>query len=495
MPEAELRNQETLAPPRSVNGLAFFVEKLLVELSGTREAKELSGRLLPALIRQWAGEKTWKKMVSRPVENVIKKSTVDPWELAASPSLPEVFLSPEMGALLLEQAPLLVSTAVDVASAAVSSFLLLKPETRAGIISRTLSGLDLSRLGGAFTDAAKVIQDLHAQNPTFFADHMGPALAEIMKNVDFGEGVDLYFGATADVAALARSIGVAFFDNPSKMICLAALLPGLINLGVAIANENLTRMNELSGELQAEVLLSLMRDVDGHAMGTLVNQGAELLRKIHTGSALLGPPGLPEFTAELTRKLADLGSAVDPMLLWKARRVITEISEARIAARLDLLRNNPELLEQRLREQPSIRNARLRARRKNMELLADLPDDMLSSAVAEGAIKVDTQDIAEALNLVCDVLNRVHETRPDFVSSLLSQFANAADLNAMEETARWLTEDLVRTLAPVLRSAAPSLIRGVAELLAPADDGMDEEIQSSLEALSSLTREAEAEAA
>ncbi|MEW5733998.1 MAG: hypothetical protein AB1921_04035, partial [Thermodesulfobacteriota bacterium] len=442
MSVAEQSAQKLQASAHSMNGLARFTEKLLSELSSTREVKELAGRLMPALIRQWAGDATWRKMVSRPVENVIKKSNVDPWELASSPSIPEVFLSPEMGALLLEQAPFLVSTGVGVASAAVQSFLLLKPETRAKVISRALSGLDMAELGKAATAAARIISDLHAQNPAFFAEHLGPALAGILNNIDFGEAVDLYFGATGDVAALARTVGNVFFENPAKMICLASLLPGLANLAVTIANETLTRANELSGELIAEVLLSLMRDVDGKSLGLLVNQGAEILRKIHTGSALLGPPGLPEFTAELTRKLAELGSAIDPALLWKARRVVTEISEARIAARLDLLRNNPELLEQRLREQPSIRNAKIRARRKNMELLADLPDDLLCSAVAEGAVKVDTQDVAEALNLACQVVNRVHETKPDFVSSLLRQFSNAADLSSLAETAQWLTEDL-----------------------------------------------------
>jgi hypothetical protein len=311
-------------------------------------------------------------------------------------------------------------------------------------------------------------------------------------HLDFGELEELYFGSTQDINALAAAFLNAIMEYPSKLICLASLLPGLSNLAGAVLFQVLEKANSMSGDLVAEVLLSLLDDMDGKAAGQLANQFFELVRKIHTGSALLGPPGKPELTTALTRKLAELGASIDPVLLWKARMAFVQLKEARLSARSELLRQNPALLHQRLIEQPALKNIGIRIKRRNLELLDDLDDAELSQAISEGAAAFDANMLAEVANLFCRLLNRVHTQKPDFVRNVAVQFANSADSFEFNETARWLGEDLSDGLKPLLRAVLPGLMKGLANAAAPNDDEYGQEMADALSALSALTHGKEA---
>ncbi|MFH2099962.1 MAG: hypothetical protein ABIJ95_10660, partial [Pseudomonadota bacterium] len=253
----------------------------------------------------------------------------------------------------------------------------------------------------------------------------------------------------------------------------------------------LERVNIMSPELITEVLLSLLKDVDGKAVGQLVNQLTEVARKIHTGSALLGPPGLPEFTAALTVKFMEIGAEIDPRLLWKGRQAMAEVAEARVKARIELLRARPELLKARLAEQHKVRNAFIRARRQNVALLDELEDPDLAEAVAEGAVKIDAQELAETVNLWCAVLNRAREQRPDFVANMLFHFSNTADTQEMENTVQWLAKDLSEALRPIARAVLPTVISTVADWLSPEDDEHAPQVADCLTAWRELLSEQE----
>jgi hypothetical protein len=147
---------------------------------------------------------------------------------------------------------------------------------------------------------------------------------------------------------------------------------------------------------------------------------------------------------------------------------------------MELLRGRPELLKERLAEQPALRNARMRTMRRNAALLEELPEAEMAEAVAEGALKVDAGELAETVNLLCAILNRVHENRPEFTQNMIWTFVSAADLPRISQTAAWLFEDFAQAARPVARAVLPSVLNALSDWLGPDEDGENGEMGEAL---------------
>ena len=56
-------------------------------------------------------------------------------------------------------------------------------------------------------------------------------------------------------------------------------------------------------DLLADIVISFLKELDGAAVAELGNELTEIVRKIHTGSALLGEPGRSPAPRDLLRKI------------------------------------------------------------------------------------------------------------------------------------------------------------------------------------------------
>ena len=111
--------------------------------------------------------------------------------------------------------------------------------------------------------------------------------------IDFGEIKETVDGSAENITALAGMINEEMWQYPAKMVCLLSLLPALGNIVSAPSVKTIGPINNLAPDLLTDVILSLVRDIDGKSIGMLVNELCELVRKIHTGSALIGDTGKP----------------------------------------------------------------------------------------------------------------------------------------------------------------------------------------------------------
>jgi hypothetical protein len=98
---------------------------------------------------------------------------------------------------------------------------------------------------------------------------------------------------------------------------------------VSATNETLKPINNLAPDLLGDVVFSLVDDIDGKNIGMLINELCELVRKIHTGSTLLGEQGKPQLPNTLSRLTCETMSTVDINLLLKARTLLAEIKGAK----------------------------------------------------------------------------------------------------------------------------------------------------------------------
>jgi hypothetical protein len=111
-----------------------------------------------------------------------------------------------------------------------------------------------------------------------------------------------------------------------------------------------------------------------------------------------------------------------------------------------------------------------------------LSDDDITAAVTNGLNEIDAQELADTLNRLLAIANRVRDASPNALRAVLAQVIGGLDEREAGETVRWVVADLVAALKPVARDVLPPVIKGLADLLASeaTDDG---ELHTAVDAL------------
>jgi hypothetical protein len=326
-----------------------------------------------------------------------------------------------------------------------------------------------------------------------YAERMRPVFRELIEHIDFGEikeSADLH---RDDIASFIRMANEEMWRYPSKVICLLSLLPAAVNMTVSATKETLKPVNNLAPDLLGDVVFSLVDDIDGKNIGLLINELCELVRKIHTGSALLGEPGKPQLPNTLSRLTRETISTVDINLLLKARTLLAEIREVSLKALIDQLEQSPELSSELFQNHFLSMVAFIRNWSRKADAFERVfSDEDIAREFAKGMGEIDAQDVANTISRLCGIVNRVRNITPGIIRNTLSQAINSVDADEAGETVRWLTEDIVESLKPVASEVLPPLIRGIADLLRPDPAGGSTEIAEALAYLKSAINSKEA---
>jgi len=111
-----------------------------------------------------------------------------------------------------------------------------------------------------------------------------------------------------------------------------------------------------------------------------------------------------------------------------------------------------------------------------------LTEEDIVAAVTGGLGEIDGQELADTLNRLLAIANRVHEASPNALRSVPTQVIGALDEREAVETVHWVVADVVAALKPVAREVLPPVIHGLADLLAADADG-DGELRAAVDAL------------
>jgi len=326
-----------------------------------------------------------------------------------------------------------------------------------------------------------------------YAEILRPGFRELIEHIDFGEIKEAMDCSQDDIAAVVRMANEEMWRYPAKVVCLLSLLPAAANMTVSAVKETLTPINTLAPDLLADVALSLVDDIDGKNIGMLINELSELVRKIHTGSLLLGEPGKPQSANTLSRLTRETMSTIDINLLLKARTFMMEIKEMSQQSFIDLLEQSPELSREFFQSHFVSMIASSRKWSRKADAFERLfSDEDIAREFAKGMGKIDAQEVADTISRLCGIMNRVRAVTPGVIRNTLSQAINSVDANEVGETVRWFTEDVVESIKPVASEVLPPLIRGIADLLRPDSAGVSVEIEEALAYLKSAINSKEA---
>ena len=441
-----------------------FLSMMIKELASTAEFRAVAKGLARQLLADWSAQDPFNRLVAGRVEQwIIKglaalaeqnKETSDPWK------------NPDMPAAITKDVPLLINAILGTAIRLSEGRQHLSPECRREMFQSTLKGIDTGLLGRWLSLQIQNVSDLTA-DPEGFAAALENPIRNLIASLDFGELKEAMEGSEEAIVASVRMVNTTIWDYPAKFICLASLLPTVANIILRSARETLVPLHAQAPDVLADVVFSLLRSLNGKAAGDLVNGLAEVIRQTHTGSALIGDQGLPQFGADLRILLADFASALNPEVIVKARTALAEDMETIRNAWTETMAKRPDLFLANLRSLADRRNPQIRATRREVGLLVDLPEDEVNEAISAGLSDLDTQELGETINTTLRLLNSLRRTHPDAVPRVLAGIAATIDTDELKETATWIVPSAVTAVKPLAVAIMPSVIRGLADLLTP----------------------------
>jgi len=291
-------------------------------------------------------------------------------------------------------------------------------------------------------------------------------IRRFIEAADFGELKEACDRGADRSAIYARMINEELWKYPAKVVCLLSILPGLANTGLHIVKETASPLNRLAPDLLTDVILSLAAEIDPKQIGSLVNEFNEMVRKVHTGSALLGEPGKPALPDTLSKMSSELVDSVDIPLLIKTGLMLNEIKEQVESTVFSAVSSSPELkIETMMRGFRKSSSSACRIKRNIDVVENSFTDEEISSIIASGLSEIDVQDLADSVSRFCSLLNRACEINPDLIQGPLSQFFSSLDAYEAGDFIRQICETFSESVKPAAPVILPHLVTGLADIV------------------------------
>lgn len=332
-------------------------------------------------------------------------------------------------------------------------------------------------IGRLITVLARQRSEGNRRDPAVASRRLQATLTGLIRDLDFGELKELADTSPETWSASTEALSEVLWQNPAKVVSLLASTPSLANASVRGLQGIVGPVNEVvAPDLLADIVFSLLRSLDGRQMGVLVNQLAETLRRLHTGSGLLGKIGVPMFQADLTSVLSDAMDEADPQAVTRMKIALAEDAESVTAAFAEAFFQDPRWPLALIAATSAIHNPAIRARHNRLRAWEDLPQGELADACKKGFMDLDTQEIAEIINTAVRLLNQVHAEQPGLFADLMAGVSVALDSDELADAADWLVRDAITAFKPALLPLMPGLLEAVGEMLTPEPGQQSDEL-------------------
>ena len=454
-------------------------KELLHQLAATRESRQLLADLIPELLQVWAdsgtgagmARSTARKSIAGLAGNSVKNAFLDQQGLAEATPLKDLAAEPDFFQAAAGQ----TGTALDAIFATLTESLAgmdaLETRQKKELFGLLLTELLSGRGAPLLTAVSRTLTEIHREDAAFLARTLEPCFRRWVEGLDFGEVKEAMDSSEESLSALVSMANTVLWEYPAKVITILSLLPPVLNMTLEALANTVNRFNEKgSPDLVADVILSLLRETRADILAAVINETAEMIRRFHTGSALIGEPGAPQLPNDLFALFNDTLDQVDGATLWKARTALAEIRQAAGGAMTDALVDHPDLMTAGLTNNSEIRNTRIRAVNHRLSALDNLDPDTLHEALGQTLSGLDVQEAAEAVNNTAFLTNRFLEAIPEAITEKTAAFAEAVDPHEISDLLEQIGERAGEAVKPLARAVVPHLIRGVLAALEPDDD-------------------------
>ncbi|MFH0998320.1 MAG: hypothetical protein V1844_22880 [Pseudomonadota bacterium] len=465
---------------------------LVRDVLQTRELRQLLIAIVTEFLNIWAGSSGWKKTLSRLAGSMVSHPLSCPEEVPGKNEIAALFENEAFIKNVNKQLPDIINGLLDALCAGTRKIVSFSNEDKIKLFEDLLSSTGKGRTGGLLTDCARILNDLHRADPEFLARILEPGVIRWLESMDFGELKEAVDNFGQGFQALVAMINTVIWQYPSKVIGILSLLPSAVNLAAGATVISVEKLNAVAPDLLTDILIALLKEIDGKAVAGVVDQLSEIGRKLHTGSALLGEPGSPQLPKALSEVIDKIVARTDAVTFWKGRIAFAEIKASFDAALANAADQHPEYARLSLMRGPELFNIRMRSKNKQLSLLESRDDEVLTNAMAEHLSIYDVQEAAEGFNTFLRLTNRLWEKKPGVCTEFVTQFVNAVDGDELAHAVRHLFGDMRKELRPAARSVVPGLVEWVCDVLQPEDDENEDDATRARKALRSLMTAEEA---
>lgn len=245
-------------------------------------------------------------------------------------------------------------------------------------------------------------------------------------------------------------------------------------------------LNEMPPDMLTDVVLSFAREINSSSIANVLNQLTEIVRKIHTGSALLGEPGAPQLPKVLSKMIEDIVDKTDPITLWKAKIALAETKATIDQAVAASVSSKPNFKHLSMIMGPEITNIRLKSLNTQLSEWESVDDEEMVKSFAQHLAAYDLQEIGEVLNNTLRIINRLGDERPAVFTEFAAQLTNAIDDYELAETAKRFFNGVSKEFKPIARAVVPGLVTWICDVIKPEDDEYEEDAAKARDALASL---------
>lgn len=437
-------------------------KEILLNLLSTKELRSFAEETIPAFLDLWAGERALRKALSRAASARIKKFLND----GKARSLSDLFSDPLFTRDFLAEAAPFIKGLIKNATDLLSALSKLPPQAQVEILSRFLEATDHENAGSPITDVARLLNRLHAAEPTFFSEKLSAALRGLVTHTDFGEIRELVDGSRSDVFSIMSALLDELFAYPGKVLLLLSFIPDAWAATLALLKGFLSRINEMPPDLLCDTVASYLESVDPAEVYDLINQVSELARKLHTGSRLLGEVGAPRLPAVFSRFLDRLYQGIDEGGFSKAASAGIDIRSAWWEAKISALSRDPGLKASLAASKAQAFASRMKTLAASFAADADIgpgEQEAFSHAVLTA---VDLRCAAEALNAAVRRMLLFWDKRPELCGKILAEGIDAIDETSLLQ----LTERIMDAAGPSLTEKLTPVLELIGKRLVRVDD-------------------------
>jgi hypothetical protein len=344
---------------------------------------------------------------------------------------------------------------------------LLPGEARDDLQPQTSMAADIGKL---LTLLAMAVNESRAKNPGGNGKVRGQGAKDFFVNSDFGEILEMIANSEDSVQPAIAAFNEVLWTYPTKFTTLVAMLGPLYRMGVKLLNEFLAPiLSDVGPDLLGDIINAVLKDSDSAGLAKLIDGVNELIRRIHTGSLLIGKGDRSKLDMTLDDLVKAYHGAKNPYLMKMMPVYFGEICESIANASERSLRDNEDLFLAQISSLGAVKTSDIKVKNARMRLFEGVDQEKLGEVMSENLKEFDTYEGAGLINSTCGVLNRIHDAQPGILGSLITGVVDSVSTDEVKKTAEWLIPDIVNAVKPLVSAIMPELLKGLSDLA--QDDG------------------------
>ncbi|MFW6414987.1 MAG: hypothetical protein ACOCZ2_01605, partial [Thermodesulfobacteriota bacterium] len=334
----------------------------------------------------------------------------------------------------------------------------------------------------------------HQRDPEFLNTALGSHIEVLIQNLDTGQLKESLLDAEQDLLMLVQTVNRILWEHPAKAITLISMAPQLCNTANKVLEQILEPLQDIPPDIFADVVLALGKDINTKELARTANSFLEIIRKLHTGSELLGEQNNPMLRQVLEQHIHEFLQNLDKELLISSVGKLQDIKGSTQEELRRELQNQPELADQYLKNGFRKLSRKSSDTREKLDMLENLEGESGLAQLLGGYLdEVDFGQPAENLSRIVSLIIDAHSEDPELLPELCGQFFSSLDENDLKEIWKILLHTIPKHNPGLVHTLLPSMINSLADLISSANQSPEDDLAKSVLNLKNAIQDLEVE--